>query len=110
MGARAATIGVHCDADYHGHHPTEANFWVPLVTVGGANTLWVESAPEADDFRPIALGLGDVLRFNGSRCRHHTVPNTTDVTRVSFDLRAIPASSVKGSPPERIGDYGVAFV
>merc|ERR1712039_967532 len=89
-------------------HPAEANFWVPLVDVEGSNALWLESAPGQGDFQPRDLSVGQVLRFNGSLCRHHTVPNTSGRTRVSFDLRAIPASAIEGEAPTFIGDYGVA--
>eukprot|EP00729_Bicosta_minor_P000741 gene741-7470_t len=46
MPSRAATIGVHRDADYPGHHAAEINFWCPLVSVSSTNTLWVESEPK----------------------------------------------------------------
>jgi len=110
MPAQVATIGIHCDSDYHGHHPAEVNFWVPLVDVSGGNALWLESEPGGGDFSPRPLAIGQVLRFNGNLCRHHTVPNDTDRTRVSFDLRAIQASAITGQPPTTMGDYGVAFM
>jgi len=109
MPGKAASIGVHCDAEYPCHHPAEANIWVPLTPVGGSTALWLESGVNKGDFRPMPLEVGQFLRFNGNRCRHHTVANTTDCTRVSFDLRVVPASFVS-EPPNRIGDYGVAFV
>ena len=33
---------------------------------------------------------GTLHRFYGNGCRHFTVPNTTDITRVSLDLRVVP--------------------
>lgn len=112
MPSHAATIGVHCDADYPNHHLAEINFWCPLTPVSGSSALHLETAPGRGDFRPLALVPGEVLRFNGSLCRHHTVPNITGRTRVSFDLRCIPASAVDTSrgPPQRIGDYTCCFM
>lgn len=109
MPSRKATIGKHRDADYPGHHPAEINFWVPLTDVEGSSALWMETAPGEGDFHAVPLRVGQALRFNGSLCRHHTVPNVTGCTRVSFDLRAVPASATT-VPVTRIGDYGAAFI
>ena len=108
MPSRAATIGVHRDADYHGHHSGEINFWCPVVPVADSSALWLESAPERGDFHPRPLAVGQCLRFNGSLCRHHTVPNQSGSTRVSFDLRVIPLSALGDDEavPQMIGDYG----
>lgn len=38
------------------------------------------------------LRCGQGLRFNGSLCRHYSLPNSTDRTRVSIDFRAVPRS------------------
>ena len=35
-------------------------------------------------------GYGQCVRFWGNQCRHYTTENTSDVTRVSLDLRVIP--------------------
>ena len=110
--AHQATIGVHRDADYHGHHAAEINFWCPLVPVAGSSALWLESAPELGDFAPRPLDLSSVLRFNGSLCRHYTQPNQSGATRVSFDLRVIPESAVCSGeePPAMIGDYPCSYM
>ena len=127
MPSRVPTIATHRDADYPGHHDAEVNFWVPLVDVSEGErwrsmALWLETAPERADYRAVPLRQGEALRFNGSLCRHHTVPNASDRTRVSFDLRAIPASAVHprggggggsgsyGGGVTRIGDYDACFV
>lgn len=39
-----APVKPHKDADYW-HDSNEINFWVPLVPVSGANSLWSESEP-----------------------------------------------------------------
>ena len=46
-----------------------------------------------------------MLRFNGNRCTHFTKSNDTDVTRVSFDFRAIPCSVHQNIYDGKIGDY-----
>jgi hypothetical protein len=33
---------------------------------------------------------GQFVTFYGNRCRHYSVANLTDVTRVSFDFRVVP--------------------
>lgn len=79
---------LHADSDYH-HPPAEVNWWLPLTPVWGANTLHIESEPGKGDFTPAQLDYGQVLRFYGNLCQHHTVANTTERTRVSFDLRVL---------------------
>merc|ERR1712014_437767 len=85
-----ATGKLHKDSDYPGHEASEINFWLPLTQVWGNNTLQLESAPDQGDFHPLELGYGEFVRFNGAYCRHHTLPNATDSTRVSLDFRVIP--------------------
>merc|ERR1712187_547539 len=85
------TINLHCDQHYPKHQPGEINFWLPVTQVFGANTLWLESQPGAGDYRPMDMRYGQLLRFNGYECRHYTVHNTTEQSRVSFDLRAVPS-------------------
>ena len=79
----------HRDADYH-HQPNEVNFWLPLTPCFGANTVWCESNPGAEDYAPFECNFGEVIRFWGHSCAHFTVPNDTDHTRVSIDFRIIP--------------------
>ena len=112
MPARAATIQLHKDSDYERHQPGEINFWVPVTPVWGHNTLHAESKPGAGDFRAMEMDPGQFLRFHGFSCRHYTLPNDTGSTRVSFDLRAVPASVYRDLSPGdknhsgKIGDYG----
>ena len=93
--------------DYALHWRGEVNFWLPVTSVFGSNTLWLESEPGAGDFRPMELSAGELLRFNGYECRHYTMPNETAASRVSFDWRAIPAElcGAAGGAVEMIGDY-----
>jgi len=94
-----APTALHSDADYW-HDPNEINYWVPLTTVQGTNSLWSESRPGAGDYHPFEAHAGQAVRFYGNRCRHFTKPNTEDSTRVSFDFRIIPQQLFR--PPKPI--------
>eukprot|EP00933_Yihiella_yeosuensis_P004630 TRINITY_DN109004_c0_g1_i1.p1 TRINITY_DN109004_c0_g1~~TRINITY_DN109004_c0_g1_i1.p1 ORF type:complete len:338 (-),score=73.68 TRINITY_DN109004_c0_g1_i1:32-1045(-) len=103
-------IGMHKDGDYPNHFEAEVNFWVPLTPVGGNNSLFVESMEGQGDFKPLEMQYGELFRFHGYSCRHHTNANDTGKTRVSFDLRAVPKSCFEDfdgqkMKPPRLGDY-----
>lgn len=78
---------MHNDCDYN-HQPSEINFWLPLTSVFGSNTMWVESEENKGDFHPLVLKYGEYCRFYGNKCRHFTIPNDSDRTRISLDFRA----------------------
>ena len=88
-GTGTFLVDKHCDADSH-HHINEINFWLPVTTCFGNNTLWSESVPGKGHFRPFELGPGELLQFWGNQCQHYTVPNDTDHTRMTIDFRVIP--------------------
>lgn len=110
MPGRQPSINMHVDTDYAGHQEAECNFWVPLTNVFGNNTLWAESEPMKGDFRPFELSPSEFLRFEGVKCRHFTKANDTNVTRVSFDLRAVPLQLWRDLYGGRIGDYGCKLI
>ena len=103
---------LHKDFDYF-HQPAELNIWVPLVPeVGGTNSLFCESACGRGDYRPFAARFGELVRFYGNQHTHYTCVNETDVTRVSLDVRVVPAplyvddwASPKGNVAFRLGGY-----
>ena len=98
------SIGLHRDFDYY-HQPTEINVWVPLVPhVGGTNSLYCESSPGRGDYRPFEARLGELVRFYGNQHSHFAVVNETDVTRVSLDLRVIPAPHFQAAWASPHGD------
>ena len=66
------------------------NIWVPLTKVWGDNSLWVESKIGANNFKPITMHPGQVLVFDGVNLRHGSKINTTNSSRISFDLRVMP--------------------
>jgi len=109
------TIRAHVDTMYLHPHGS-LNAWLPLTTTRGANSLHVESEPGREDFAPIELSLGELAIFDGARCSHFTVANTSDETRVSLDFRVVPGcaydpdaniSRVKGTGAQcyNVGGY-----
>ncbi len=83
------TIRPHCDAQYS--VPEGAlNLWLPLTRANAASaSLWVESEAGSGDFAPLCAELGEIVRFDGRRCVHYTVPNSSGRTRISFDFRVV---------------------
>jgi hypothetical protein len=65
----------------------QVNLWIPFTDVEDTATLWVESDYGLADYAPIPVKYGQVLIFDGGYLMHGTKANTTDVTRVSLDLR-----------------------
>ena len=49
------------------------------------------------------LRRGQGFRFNGSKCRHYTLPNSTPHTRVSFDFRVVPKQLYRSVDEETVG-------
>ena len=81
------SIGPHCDIAY-GHSVGNLNFHIPLTPALGTNALYTESHPGREDWHPLttkSVGLGYL--FDGARCIHFALENTTDFTRVSLDFR-----------------------
>lgn len=78
----------HRDEDY-GHPRCEVNFWVPLTSLSGSNSLYAESKRGLGDFRPFQLNVGHAMRFYGNQVWHYTVQNETTASRVSLDFRVI---------------------
>mmetsp|Transcript_6444 Transcript_6444/g.12933 ORF Transcript_6444/g.12933 Transcript_6444/m.12933 type:complete len:885 (-) Transcript_6444:27-2681(-) len=85
------SIGPHADCAY-GHHPCSLNFYVPLTQIGGSASLYLESKPGSEDWRPIEGNYGTIKHFAGAICSHWTPENHGDYTRVSLDFRLIYGS------------------
>jgi len=100
------TLRVHCSVDppkvlgrmhsdsQYGHQAGEINFWLPLTNVEETSTLWAESAPGLEDWRPFLVAPGEIKRFHGCTCRHLTRANGTGRSRVSLDFRCAARSAV----------------
>ena len=65
----------------------QINFWLPITDVHGSAALLLESDYGVADYAPVPLRYGQVLIFDGGYLGHGSVSNTTDVTRISFDMR-----------------------
>jgi len=81
------SIGPHCDMAY-GHSIGNINFHIPLTPTFGTNALYTETHSGREDWHPLtakSCGLGYI--FDGARCLHFSLENTTDRTRVSLDFR-----------------------
>lgn len=48
---------LHSDNEY-GHQEGEINFWLPITSANGNNTLWAESSRDQGDFHPFNLEYG----------------------------------------------------
>jgi|tagenome__1003787_1003787.scaffolds.fasta_scaffold20988574_3 hypothetical protein len=78
--------GWHRDVDVTGRYD-QVNVWIPFVDTTGGNALWVETDYGARDYGPVAVKYGEALIFDGGCLEHGSMPNDTDTTRVSIDLR-----------------------
>lgn len=81
-----ASEGPSCDTAL-GYNVGYLRFHVPLTPSFGTNALYTESYPGKEDWHPLATkstGLGFV--FDGARCIHYHMENTTDSTLVALDF------------------------
>ena len=85
-----AVGGFHRDRDYN-HPPEEKNIWIPLTPSFETNTIWMESAFDKEDYKPVNLNYGQGLIFD-SGLKHGNKINDEGLTRLSFDFRVIPKS------------------
>lgn len=65
----------------------QVNFWMPFTDVDDTAALWLESSYGRGDYAPVPLRYGEVLIFDGGYLSHGSVPNRTQTTRVSLDMR-----------------------
>ena len=81
----------HCDAQYQlpdGH----LKMWLPLTQAADTNSLYLESEPGKEDFKPLNVDYGAMVTFYGAYCTHFAVENTSATTRVSLDFRVAPGT------------------
>jgi hypothetical protein len=94
---------LHRDKDDH-HQPSELNYWLLVSPMAyGNNSLWIESEPDKNDFKPVEIKYGQYVRFYGNLCRHQTFPNDTNITRISLDFRCVSDLSGGHDPNFRKG-------
>jgi hypothetical protein len=85
----SASTGPVCDSAT-GHSIGCLTFHIPLTPCFGTNALYVESHPGREDWHPLhakAVGLGYL--FDGTRCMHFPLDNTTSTSRVSLNFRVL---------------------
>jgi hypothetical protein len=81
-----ASEGPQCDTS-NGHSIGCLRFHIPLTPSFGTNALYTESHPGREDWHPLVAksrGLG--FLFDGARCLHFNMENTTSVTCVSLEF------------------------
>ena len=91
----------------------EVNYFIPLTTASGTNTIWTESKEDKGDFKPMEAQYGEFYEWDASNLTHGNKVNETHQTRVSFDFRVIPKSryiksshkSINTKIPFGIGGY-----
>ncbi|BEV36248.1 hypothetical protein CREGCYN_10600 [Synechococcus sp. M16CYN] len=83
----------HRDKDF-GVASRRINVWVPLTSVWGNNSLWIESNEGNSDYSPVEMEYGQALIFDGVNIRHGSHTNNTRSTRVSFDFRFTPGKGI----------------
>lgn len=81
----------HRDTEF-GHSVDEQNFWLPITSADGSNSIWIESRPNKGDYRPMRVRYGQVLHFDAARLMHGNRLNESGRTRLSLDFRVIPGS------------------
>jgi hypothetical protein len=81
-----ASKGPQCDTS-KGHNVGFLHFHIPLTPSYGTNALYTESHPGKEDWHPLqtkSTGLG--FLFDGGRCLHFNMENTTESTLVALDF------------------------
>jgi len=81
--------------------PGVINGWLPLTSVGGRNSIYIESELGSEDYHPVSLEPGEILIFDAYHLKHGSYANNTPSTRVSFDFRFLPKN------PARARDLGI---
>jgi hypothetical protein len=70
-----------------GHSIGYLHFHVPMTATFGTNALYTESHPGREDWHPmVARSVGLGYLFDGARCLHFNMENTTEYTSVSLDF------------------------
>ena len=87
---------IHCDNDLN-HPEEEMNFFLPITDTNEYNTLWAESEPNKNDFKPFLLNYGEIKMAYLNKCKHGNRVNKSDKIRISLDFRIIPGSKWKGN-------------
>ena len=102
------TFGWHKDSNYN-HSPKEINYYMPMTRGYDTNTIWHESEPGKQDFKPMTVEYGDIIEWDGANCEHGTKINETDNTRISFDFRMLTLEDYHKFKPKESLTQGTKF-
>ncbi len=103
-----AVGGWHKDIDYN-HPEGEMNFVVCLTEANETSSIWAESSPGKEDYRPLNMKPGEMIQFDGNRCTHGNKVNETGKSRVSFDFRILPYDKYKPDTSKKSVAIGRSF-
>ena len=70
----------------------ELNYFMPLTSAYGTNTIWAETEEDLGDYKELRANYGECVEWSATKLTHGNKQNITSVTRVSFDFRVIPKS------------------
>lgn len=71
----------------NGHSVGYLHFHVPLTASMGTSALYTESHPGREDWHPLSTkSVGVGFLFDGARCIHFNMENTTEATSVALDF------------------------
>lgn len=113
LNENVAVGAFHKDSEFN-HPKGEINFVIPLTNSDGNASIWVESVPNKADFEPMAMRVGNLIKFDGNNLTHGNKVNDTKKTRVSMDFRILPyymydehndATSMTKSTKFKEGEY-----
>lgn len=99
------SIGPHCDAQYQ-LPDGNLNVWLPLTSAADTNSIYLESSPGKEDFKPLNVEYGDMVTFYGAYCTHFAVENLSGRTRVSLDFRVSAGNLYDSQAAAGLADNG----
>ena len=109
-------IGLHNDYEFN-HDENEINLIIPITNMFDTNSIYFESYENSnylyENYNNLKLNKNNLAFMYFNKWNHYNMINTTNQTRVSFDIRIIPYSkyteNIKKSETHKnkliIGDY-----
>ena len=82
----------HKDSDYS-HSTSEVNFYLTITDSINSNSVWAESEPLKEDYKPLNAKYGEYIMWDGANCKHGNKTNQENFSRVSFDFRVMAYSN-----------------
>jgi hypothetical protein len=109
-------IGLHYDYEFN-HDENEINMILPITNMYDTNSFYFEPYKNSnilfENYQNLKLNNNNIAFLYLNKWKHYNMINTTDKTRISFDIRIIPYSKYydnnKNSKTNKkkliIGDY-----